>query len=82
MKLSYFKLALTLIVGIVIGGTLWSAIEEPAAPPEVIKVVIEEPVQVTGTKAQADAEVAAYNRGMEAGKFVACDVTDIERKVN
>lgn len=82
MKLSQLKLPLAFIVGIIVGANLWAAVQEPAAPPEVIKVVIEEPVQVTGTKAQADAEVAAYNRGMEAGKFVACNVTDIERKVN
>lgn len=63
-------LGIALIAGVFIGITIG------IQPPVVVKV---EPTAVE-RQAQADAEIAAYNRGLDAGKFIGCDPADIERK--
>ena len=68
-------LGIALIAGVFIGITIGIAPQ----PPEVIRVVVQpEPVAVDA-KAQADAEIEAYNRGLEAGKFIGCNPAAIER---
>lgn len=64
-----------------IGGA-WFGLSTPPEPtmPPIIRVVVQPEPQATDSKAQADAEVEAYNRGMEAGKFIGCTPTDIELK--
>lgn len=67
---------LALMAGFAFGASL-----PPAdTTPPVIRVITQPEPQVTDGKAQADAEIDAYNRGMDAGKYLACNVSDIERK--
>lgn len=65
-----------LIAGFALGSIATTS--EPAPQPVVVTVK-HEPTAAE-RKAQADAEIEAYNRGLEAGKFLAANPADIELK--
>jgi len=58
-------------------GGAWFGLSVSASEPT------QQPVTVTvqpeqQSKAQADAEIAAYNRGLEAGKFLGCEAPRLD----
>ena len=63
-------------------GVFIGVLSTPEPGPQIIQVEVERPLSGATLKAQADAEIEAYNRGMEAGKFIGCDISDTERKVH
>lgn len=72
--------AIALVAGIFIGITIGVAPERP----DVIRVVVQPEPQAIDRKAeeraQADAEVAAFNRGLAAGKVAGCNLDTLEAR--
>lgn len=80
-KLTQRLIASAAMLAALVGGfALGAAATTPAPAPQPVVVTVKHEPTAAERKAQADAEIEAYNRGLEAGKFLATNPADIELK--
>lgn len=79
-KLTQRLIASAAMFAALVAGFALGTASAPQPEQRPIVVTVEHEPTAAERKAQADAEIEAYNRGLEAGKFLATNPTDIELK--